>query len=247
MKESIQVEELLKSYYLKSFSNTRDLEALSQKFLRDGYLKLSNLVPTEIKTQLRVETLALLKRYAKRRDANIEHTDYTPRKMSNVVQHDIAQKGRIIPKLYESAELMNFLSLIAKDQLTPCPYEPEKFLITRQEKAGDTHGWHWGDYSYTIIWIVEAPPIENGGMLQCIPHTTWNKSLPRVNEILTQNPIQTYYHSTGDIYFLKSDTTLHRTVPLTRDGLRIIVNMCWASPQEKKKQVNHQTMEEFFT
>ena len=33
---------------------------------------------------------------------------------------------------------------------------------------------------FTVIWIIEAPSSEYGGMLQCVPHTDWNKDDPRV-------------------------------------------------------------------
>ncbi|WP_411705380.1 hypothetical protein, partial [Edaphovirga cremea] len=40
--------------------------------------------------------------------------------------------------------------------------------------------------------------------------------------------IATYGFETGDIYFLRTDTTLHRTIPLNEDAIRIILNMTWA-------------------
>lgn len=137
---------------------------------------------------------------------------------------------------------MQFLGKIACDSLIACPWEDESYILTCQEKAGDTHGWHWGDYSYTIIHIVEAPSIDFGGMLQCVPHTYWDKSCPRVNQYLTSRSIDTYYHASGGTYFLKSDTTLGSTVPLQQDATRILANLCWGSKDDACKIVDHGTM-----
>src|SRR3546814_10994880 len=93
--------------------------------------------------------------------------------------------------------------------------------MARQERKGDTHGLHWGDYSFALIWILQAPPIEVGGLLQCVPHTSWNKEKPRVNEYLCRYPVDTYYFSSGDVYFLRTDTTLHGPVPLREDATRV--------------------------
>jgi hypothetical protein len=75
-------------------------------------------------------------------------------------------------------------------------------------------------------------------MLQCVPHTRWNKSNPRIHEYLCDNPIQTYGFTTGDIYFLRTDTTLHRTVPLNRDTTRVILNMTWAAEKDLRRSLD---------
>src|SRR3546814_5519368 len=103
-----------------------------------------------------------------------------------------------------------------------------QLVMARQERKGDTHGLHWVDYSFALIWILQAPPIEVGGLLQCVPHTSWNKEKPRVNEYLCRYPVDTYYFSSGDVYFLRTDTTLHGTVPLREDATRVMFNMTYA-------------------
>jgi hypothetical protein len=72
-------------------------------------------------------------------------------------------------------------------------------------------------------------------MLQCVPHTRWDKTDPRINEYLCANPIRTYGFVHGDIYLLRTDTTLHRTVPLTTDATRIILNMTFASEADLRR------------
>ncbi|WP_171551711.1 hypothetical protein [Acinetobacter sp. Ac_5812] len=98
-----------------------------------------------------------------------------------------------------------------------------------------------GDYPYSMIWIVEAPSLEYGGILECIPHTYWNKKNARIKEHLLRNPVKNYYYETGDIYLLKSDTTLHRVTPLEQDATRIIVNMAWERARDINREVTHET------
>ena len=124
--------------------------------------------------------------------------------------------------------------LVHPNRKTVVPLAPE--AICRQESKGDTHGWHWGDYAYALIWIIEAPEIEAGGMLQCVPHTSWDKKRPRINKYLCENQISTYSFESGDLYLLKTETTLHRTVPLSKDATRIMLNMTYAAAGDNEKK-----------
>lgn len=231
-----EVDKIIESNFTRKFSDS-DLFSLSHAFRRDGFIKVSDIVPTTIFQSVREEALQLLDSYAERRDLYLETTDYTPRKMSVVHSEYIVKNSEYIRSIYESQSLRNFLQSLTGGELITCPSLDELFLITRQEKPGDTHGWHWGDYTYALIWLLESPPLECGGMLQCVPHTRWNKKDAQINRYLVENPINTYSFVTGDIYLLKTDTTLHRTVPLEKEGLRIILNMTWASPEDLTKSL----------
>jgi hypothetical protein len=68
-----------------------------------------------------------------------------------------------------------------------------------------------------------------------VPHTNWNKAAPNIHRYLCENPINTYYFASGDVYFLRTDTTLHRTIPLQRDVTRIMLNMTWASDDDLRR------------
>jgi hypothetical protein len=213
---------------------------LRNRFARDGFILVSNIVPAELKQAVRAEVLRLLDEHAERRDLLLKTTDDTPRFMSVVRSEIIAERGELITSLYECDSLISVVDRIAGERPHPCPAKDEEFLITRHERAGDTHGWHWGDFSLALIWIIETPDIEDGGMLQCVPHTSWDKANPRINRYLCANPIATYGFVTGDIYLLRTDTTLHRTVPLTRDGTRIILNMTFASEKDLRRGLTGQ-------
>jgi L-lysine 4-chlorinase len=202
------------------------------RFARDGFIKVRNIVPDEIRAQVTGEVLRLLRDHAERRDLHLETTGNTPRFMSLVKSETIAANSKLITALYRSEPLLAELASLAGERLYACPSKDEEFLITQQERKGDTHGWHWGDFTFALIWIIESPPLAHGGMLQCVPHTSWDKSNPRIHEYLCENPISTYSFVTGDIYLLRTDTTLHRTVPLTGDSNRIILNMTWASAKD---------------
>ena len=92
-----------------------------------------------------------------------------------------------------------------------------------------------------MIWIIEAPVFDYGGLLECVPHTYWDKKNPRVEENLIRNPIHTKAHVNGDVYILKSDTTLHRVAPLVKDATRVIINMAWERARDKDREVTHET------
>ncbi len=243
-----QLETLIEQHLSQLLSDPIGVRRMSNAFARDGYLKFgaNELLSATLTKLLRQDAYSLLEGHAIRRDVRIQETDLSGRFMSNVIQPDIRKHGKTIPLIYESPSLRNFLGTIAGDELANC-WEEEWYLINRLEKVGDTHGWHWGDYPYTVIWIVEAPELEYGGMLQCIPHTVWDKKNPQVNRYIVDNPIRSYHHQTAEAYFLKSDTTLHRVVPLNRDITRIILNTCWASANDRREHIDHGTMTAAFT
>jgi L-lysine 4-chlorinase len=205
---------------------------LRNRFARDGFVLVPDIVPSELKRAVRTDVEDLLARHAERRDLLLRTTGDTPRFMSVVKSELIAAESELITALYACPALLSVVAGIAGERPYPCPSKDEEYLITKQERAGDTHGWHWGDFSFALIWIIETPDIEEGGMLQCVPHTRWDKSNPQINRYLCASPINTYGFVPGDIYLLRTDSTLHRTVPLRGDALRIILNMTWASAKD---------------
>ena len=205
-----------------------DIWTLRQRYERDGFIIVREAVPDGLRQAVRDEVFRLLDEHAERRDLRLATTGNTARRMSVVQSEKIGAGSALIRAVYNSPSLRRVLHGVAGAPMLSCTSIDEEFLITRQDHPGDTHGWHWGDFSYALIWIIEMPPVDAGGMLQCVPHTRWDKVNPRINEHLCLNPIRTYGFQTGDLYFLKTDTTLHRTVPLNRDGLRVILNMTYA-------------------
>jgi hypothetical protein len=226
----------IQAHLTASFSS-EDIRALCQRFRRHGFIKVPQVVSPKLLASVKEEALRLLDLAAERRDLKLATTDFTPRKMSVVRSEIIADNSSLLNALYKSEPLLKFLAAIAHEPLHSCPSKDEEFLISRHETKGDTHGWHWGDFSFALIWILETPPVEFGGMLQCIPHTDWDKSNPRIHKYLCENQITTYGFDSGDIYFLRTDTTLHRTIPLNQDATRIMLNLTWASTKDLSREL----------
>lgn len=214
-----------------------DIAKAARDFERNGMIRVSSLIPPTWRDGLRAEVLSLLDRHAERRDLFLATTGYSPRAMFVVHSEVVAANGVLIPRIYRSKALLETLAGIAGEPLHPCPQHDEEFLITRLERKGDTHGWHWGDFSFALIWIIEAPPISAGGLLQCVPHTRWDKKNPRIFEHLTENPICSHYFQSGEAYLMRTDRTLHRVMPLVQDATRIILNMTWASASDLARPV----------
>lgn len=231
-----EMDQMILAHQKKSFSQ-QDVLSLSQRFRRDGFIIVPDVVPEELRIATKQEALRLLEEFSERRDLKLATTDYTPRRMSVVRSELIAEHSPLVNSIYRSEPVLKFLAAIAREPMYSCPSKDEEFLITRHEKKGDTHGWHWGDFSFALIWILETPPTEYGGMLQCIPHTDWDKTNPRIHDYLCANQISTYPFVSGDIYFLRTDTTLHRTIPLNKDATRIILNMTWASAKDLSRKL----------
>lgn len=208
----------------------------SQKLRRSGIAIVTNLIKKSTIDEVKKDAERLLSLSAERRDLHLATTDYTPRYMSVVRSEEIIEHGQLIKDLYVSGEARKLVELISGESLENCPREDEELLISLHEKKGDTHGWHWGDYSYALIWVLESPPIEVGGLLQCVPHTDWDKTNPQINKYLSNNPIDTYAFKSGDVYLLRTDTTLHRTLPLSMDSKRIMLNMTFATKQDSAKE-----------
>jgi hypothetical protein len=236
------LENILATHHRDAFTQEK-LKKASEEFSRNGYLKfdIGELVPQKVFDSIIEESNSLLEHYSIRRDVKVASTGYSKRYMSNVTAQGIRDHGVIIDALYKSPAMRGLLGKIAGDELANC-WEEEHYLINKLEREGDTHGWHWGDYPYTVIWILEAPSIKHGGILQCIPHTTWDKKNPEIENYIIERPISSYYHTTGQAYFLKSDTTLHRVTPMKGEEIRIILNTCWASANDKRENVEHETI-----
>ncbi|MGV9567156.1 HalD/BesD family halogenase [Streptomyces sp. NPDC003480] len=215
----------------------RRLRRMAEHFHRYGMVTVTDLIGEATRGRVRAETARLLGSHAERRDLRLATTGFTRRSMSVVPSEVIRDSGGPIADLYSHPDLVRALEDIAGERLYPCPKSDENFLITRQERRGDTHGWHWGDFSFALIWVVQAPPIDVGGLLQCVPHTSWDKSSPQIHRYLVDNPIHTYHFASGDVYFLRTDTTLHRTVPLREDATRIILNMTWAGARDLNRDI----------
>jgi hypothetical protein len=220
---------------------------LSRKcFYETGFAMVSYLLSPEVKAVLDAEILGLLDARAIRRDLTLAETSNSPRRMRNVTAAEIREHNGVVREVYESSALRSGLSAVAGEAVLDCPYAPEHYVITHLERPGDTHGWHWDDYSFGVIYVVDCPPLHLGGFVQTVPNTSWDKGDPKVFQHLVDKPILSYALQPGDMYLLRTDTTLHRVHPVEPGGRRTIVNMAFAAERDRHKSISHETMEDLF-
>lgn len=221
------------------------LDGAREKLAKYGIAELSFIVPPELKTAVAEEVLDLVGSAGVRRDLRFEATGYTSRRMRNVRREEVARRSSVIPAVYGSDALLKLLAEVAGEPVLRCPYEPEQYVITRLEKAGDTHGWHWDDYAFALVWIIESPPPAYGGFVQCVPGTEWDKANPDMNRALLSGPTYSMSFGPGDLYLMRTDTTLHRVYPIT-GGVRTIINMGYAATSDLERHISHETMDDLW-
>lgn len=225
------------------------IDELREEFLVDGFIRFPDFATPEVRAAVSAEVRFLLDVAARRRDVTIAATDHSPRRYEAVGRNAIFENAVLIPWLYRSPQLMRFVAgVTGEEEIITAPHVPEEILISRMTRAGDSHGWHWDDYPYAVIWVVDAPPRpDDGGFLEFIPSTRWDKRNPRVQEHLDAHEIKRGDIAEGMLYILKADTALHRVAPLTRDGLRrTVLVYTYATPADLEREVTHETLEEVY-
>ncbi|HEX4792112.1 MAG TPA: hypothetical protein VH372_26835 [Actinospica sp.] len=224
------------------------LNAARQQYSAEHYARLTGLIPDSLVAALRAEARVLADTNTRRIDITVPVTGNTPRKLSSIPNSHFTEHGPVFSALYSSPEFRNLLSDVVGTPILDATYEDEKFTGTQQNRVGDTHGWHWGDHEFAFIFIAEAPSIEHGGMLQSCPHTLWDKADPAVHQRLAEGTVRTYYHAAGESYIFKTDTSLHRTVPIQTDGVeRIIINLTFASIRDWLEEKSYETTAAVYT
>ncbi|MGF6884938.1 hypothetical protein ABIA39_008571 [Nocardia sp. GAS34] len=225
-----------------AYSGAVELAAARNALERWGCAVVTCLLPWEVRFAVAEEAIRLVERAGIRRDLVVAETGATPRRMRNVTRAQIVERGSVIPQLYESAAVTSVVEQVVRRAVFRCPYEPEQFVITRLEAAGDTHGWHWDDYSFALVWVAECPPEDDGGFVEYVPDTVWDKRSPDVETILVGQSVHRLAVGAGEVYLMRTNTTLHRVYPIRR-GRRTIVNMAFAVAEELCAEVSHETMD----
>jgi alkylated DNA repair dioxygenase AlkB len=219
-----------------------DLATARRDFSYHGAAKVPFLVPESVKQAVAHEVTELADARGIRRKLRFKETDDSLRQMSNVRRDEIFETATAIPAIYSCQPLLDVMAEVAGEPVHRCPYEPEQCLITRLDQEGDTHGWHWDDFSFALVWVIECPPVEDGGFVQCVPRTVWDKSNPSINRALVTSPLHSIELAPGDLYMMRTDTTMHRVYPL-RAGRRTILNMGFASTSDLRSTMSHETMD----
>ena len=229
-----------------SYLSSADIQELRHSLSEKGYVVFKNLIKHEALSVLKNEALLLLEKYGVQRDFLMQQTDNTPRKLINIGQRDIKNNGGVIPELYLSPIFKSVFEAVTQEKFHDCPYQKEEYIINCLLRPSDTHGWHWDDYKYGIVIALETPQIGYGGFVQAVPNTRWNRQSPSVETAFLQSNVHSFRLDEGDVYLLKTDTSMHRVFPIKEGARRIIINMVWATDDELNKEIDHSTMEAFF-
>ncbi|AAU18539.1 hypothetical protein I6G76_15470 [Bacillus cereus] len=224
---------------------------LQNEFTENQVVILDKLIPEPLKAGIYAEAKYLLSEHGSRRDVvNIEVTGNTPRHFNSVGRDSITDNAKLIPAFFNSKVIKDFLTKINNNEtLHAVPYQPEEYIINSQQVTGDTHGWHWDDYAFALIWIVEAPQKGDGALIEYVPNTEWDKNDPKncVQKVLNTHEVNTLYVPEGACYLMKANTALHRVTPLTGDSRRTVIVFTYASNEDFNKEITHETMEQIFS
>ncbi|MFP7486347.1 hypothetical protein SFC65_19475 [Priestia filamentosa] len=225
------------------------IERKISEFKEDSFVILNDLFPQSLKDSFVYETKFLISNHHNRRDLSIKVTENSPRKFYNVNRDTIKKYGDFIPSFFNSDVVLNLLTKINNDETVHrIPYQPEEYIINSQQSVGDTHGWHWDDYTFAFIWVIDAPKEDEGALLEYIPNTTWDKSDYQncISKVLDSHEVKSRYLPEGTCYLMKAGTTLHRITPLLKDSTRTVIVFSYASGEDLKKEITHETMEEIY-
>jgi len=192
------------------------------------------------------DTMSTYNRRQSRKDFRMKQTENTPRNMFTVSEGSVHEESKLIPDFYSSNEVLEFISKITSSKVMRLPWKGERYVINGLSEEKDTHGWHWDDYSFAMVFIAKAPIREHGGFVQCISDTTWNRSKPDIKKILSTHNPTSYYYNSGSFYLMKSDTTLHRVAPITSETSRVAIAMSWCTEEDLLKDIDHKTVYELY-
>jgi hypothetical protein len=236
---------LLDAHLEKHFT-AADRRELQKQFRTQHLVPLRGFLSPQLLEAMRAEAIGIMDEHGVQRDLVLEITDNTPRHMKTVGQPVIKEHGPLIDAFYFSPEVKNFISEVVGEEAFTCPYAGEHYVISRMGRSGDTHGWHWDDYTYGFILVLEAPHYRDGGFVQGVPHTSWDKENPDVHGALLKSQVHSYHLNPGDAYVVKTDTTMHRVHPIRGEARRTIVNMTWVSAEDLTQARTHETNDILF-
>jgi len=224
-----------------------DLRNYTRQFERDGLINVRNLLPAPLWNALRAETQSIVSEFGKKRDLRLEQTDNTRRALTTVGNQGCRDAGPCMSAIYDSEDFHGLLSEIAGERVSMFPDPVEQLAVSLMEEPGDTHGWHWDDCSFALIWMIECPPPSFGGFTQLVPNTGHEKGITNIFEVLTKNPIHSHSFPEESFYFFRSGSTLHQVHPLVRPARRLIINMDFVSDQDMQRDLDTSTTELFYS
>ena len=219
---------------------------LRAQFAAEHVAPLRGFCPPLLLAAIKREASGLVEQFGITRDMKLAITDHTERHMRTVGQPVIREHGPLIHTTYFLPSIKTLLSRIVGEDLFTCPYPGEHYVISSMARTGDTHGWHWDDYSYGFVLVLEAPPYREGGFVQAVAGTAWDKADPDVHGALLKGQVRSYALAAGDAYVIKTNTTMHRVHPVRSSSRRLIVNTTWANQADLTRNMTHETNDILF-
>ncbi|MEU1861809.1 HalD/BesD family halogenase [Streptomyces gardneri] len=199
-------------------------QSLRRWFSADGYVALPGLLSSTGLATLGAEARRL-EAEGVRRDFRMPCMADSPRHMTTLGGHRIADASPAITGLYEDRQLRRLLSSLHGEAVVTVHDPVERHVLNVLHRPGDTHGAHTDDYPLALVLFLEAPPSPaGGGLLEFHPDRSDLDALdaPGTRRV---------HHRPGDGYLLRSDRTAHRVTPLTRPGLRrTVLNFAYTTP-----------------
>ena len=195
----------------------------SQQLRREGIVILPELLPQSVHQSLYTAVIdALAVSSEDGRDGDREGQDADAERSAKRVR-----ELPIVRALYECQPLFTFVQRITGVRLSPRQSGSGSIVVSHDEQPGDHTDWHWRSSSFELTFMLKAPSTNDGGMVQCVPHTHRDRGDERIYENLIANQIRTDAVGTGETCLVKADTTLHRTVPLSGASTRIALGLNW--------------------
>lgn len=223
-----------------------DADALGRSLKRDGVVQLGGALPPALLRGLNQQADDLLTTHGRRIDVRVRSTGNTPRKYISVGRNEVFEHASLIRQLYVSPELMGFFGRVMGHKLIVAPYEPEQVVVNRMDQVGDTHGWHWDDYSYSVVLVLATPHPENGAQVQCVDGTAWDKEAAQVEHYLRTLPVRSLDLSPGSAYVLMGQRVMHRVSPMLQADTRKIICFTYATEAERELSTDHGSMQDIY-
>jgi len=223
-----------------------DTDALGRVLSDSGVVQLPDFLPSAFHHALSQQVDALLDSRGKRIDVRVRSTGNTPRKYISVRRNDVFEHAGLIKQLYFDPAFIRFFSRLMQHELVVAPYEPEQVVVNRMDQKGDTHGWHWDDYSYSIVLVLTAPLRTNGAQLECVDGTAWDKDAAQVEHYLQTMPVRSLDLPAGSAYVLQGKRVMHRVSPMLRPDVRKIICFTYATEAEKSLSIDHGSMQDIY-
>ncbi|MEV6069948.1 hypothetical protein AB0L82_25650 [Nocardia sp. NPDC052001] len=204
-----------------------------------GIARLGFLLPHRVKRALAAEALAIVDHHldweVPAAESEATRTAEPPaRHTVDIGSREVVARGQCIPQLYDCEPLRHKLAEVASQHVLSCP-APRRFAVRRRHHDDVVGQWHWDDYAFALVLVVECPPLEDGGFVQTVAHTRRDWDHSDIHRTLTRNPIHSWELTAGDLYLMRTDTTLHRVHPFAH-GRRTIVGMHFASVEEAERE-----------